>query len=165
MQIPIIKLKQRIVHLKPFHLLPRVSLPHRYPHSQEVAHRYPGDQSKSALQRQVHQQCSYSRTRLWPFEIFSKLLRGTPKFTVGPLIWKVITWKQSPAELPSVLIYVWAAVINNFTIQHPGRSGWQRFQIFFWMMNYLFQRKEKKHTQNGWRNPERPGGLSSHLFP
>lgn len=144
MQISIIKLKQMIVHLKPFDLLLRVSLPHRDPPSQEVAHGYPGDQSNSALQRQVHQLCSYSRTRLWPFEIFSKLLRGTPKFTDGPLIWKVRTWKQSPAELPSVLIYVWAAVINNFTIQHPGRSGWQRFQIFFWMMNYLLQRKERK---------------------
>lgn len=103
----------------------------------------------------------YSRIRWWPFEICSKLLRGTPKFIVSPLIWKVISRKQSQAKLPSMLICVWVAVINNFRIHSQAEVDGKDFRYSFGWLTACFDEKKKK---NGWRNPEGPIGLSSCLF-
>lgn len=122
-----------------FHLLPKVGLPHLHTPPQDVASSDPKNPKTFLLAIYLFKIQKY----------FPNCNEESPKFMVGPLIWKLILWKQSPVKLPSTLS-IWAEVINNVTIQQPGRGRRQRFQIFFWMMNYLL--KKSKNTQNGWRN-------------
>ena len=69
MQIPLRKLRQRAVHLKPFDLLPKMCLPPLYTPPQ-FAHSGPKNP------RHFHWQYISSRIRLWLFEIVSQMQRG-----------------------------------------------------------------------------------------
>lgn len=115
-----------------FHLLP-LGLPHLHAPPQDVA--------SSDLKNPKTFPLAIYLFKIQKY--FPNRNEESPKFMFGPLIWKLISWKQSPVKLPSTLS-IRAEVINNITIQQPGRGRQQRFQIFFWMMNYLIKKREKK---------------------
>lgn len=143
MQVPIIKLRQSVPFLWslliycPGKILPHVYTPPQDWHTMALGIR-------ATLHSKGTLYFIYSRIRWWPFEICSKLLRGTPKFIVSLLIWKVISRKQSQAKLPSMLICVWVAVINNFRIRSQAEVDGKDFRYSFGWLTACFDEKKKK---------------------